>query len=324
MTDSLSPILVVADSTVDGAPAASTTELIGAARQLGSPVVVLALPDDAPEPDLASLGADQVLLVHAGGALTEPAVSATAAADAALHPAAILLPHSVDGRDVAGRLAVRLRRALLVNATGIERDDEGIIAHHAAFGGSFTSTSAATHSAPIITLRSGSIDERSEPGAGTALSLDIPVGETPAATITNRVAASTQSSRPALTGAPIVVSGGRGLGSKENFALVEDLADALGAGLGASRAAVDAGYIDHSAQVGQTGVTVSPQVYIALGISGAIQHLAGMQTAKNIIVVNKDAEAPLFDIADLGIVGDVFTVVPQLTELITAHRAAQG
>jgi electron transfer flavoprotein alpha subunit len=317
----MAEVLVLVEH-AEGAVKKVSAELITAARALGEPAaVVVGGPGTAESlvDGLKSAGAAKIYVAESDSAekyLITPAVDVLAALAESAAPAAVLLAASADGKEIAGRLAARIGSGLLVDVVDVQAGPKAV---HSIFGGAFTVEAQANGDTPVITVRAGAIDAEPADGAGEQVTVEVPEPAENAAKITAREPA-VAGDRPELTEASIVVSGGRGVGSAENFSVVEELADSLGAAVGASRAAVDSGYYPGQFQVGQTGKTVSPQLYIALGISGAIQHRAGMQTSKTIIAVNKDEEAPIFEIADYGVVGDLFKVAPQLTEAVKARK----
>jgi electron transfer flavoprotein alpha subunit len=317
----MAEVLVLTEH-ADGALKKVSAELITAARVLGEPsaVVVGKAGTAAPLVDgLKEAGAAKVYVAESDDAesyLITPVVDVLAALVETAAPAAVVLAANADGKEIAGRLAARLGSGLLVDVVEVK---EGAVGVHSIFGGAFTVDAQASGDTPVITVRPGAVEAEPAAGAGEVVNVEVPAVAENATKITNREPV-VAGDRPELTEASVVVSGGRGVGSAENFSVVEALADSLNAAVGASRAAVDSGYYPGQFQVGQTGKTVSPQLYIALGISGAIQHRAGMQTSKTIIAVNKDEEAPIFEIADLGIVGDLFKVAPQLTEKVKARK----
>jgi electron transfer flavoprotein alpha subunit len=299
-----------------------TAELITAARVLGEPsAVVVGAPGTTEKltEGLKAAGAAKIYAAESDTAeqyLVTPKVDVLVALAESASPAAIVVAANAEGKEVAGRVAAATDSGLLYDVVGVK---EGPVGVHSIFGGAYTTEAKAEGDSPVIALRPGAVEAEPVAGAGEVVSVEVPEQAENATKVTSRQPAQ-KSARPELTEAKIVVAGGRGVGSKENFNVVEELADAFGGAVGASRAAVDSGFYEGQFQVGQTGKTVSPQLYIALGISGAIQHRAGMQTSKTIIAVNKDEEAPIFEIADYGIVGDLFKVTPQLTEAVKARK----
>ncbi|MEU9795094.1 electron transfer flavoprotein subunit alpha/FixB family protein [Streptomyces sparsogenes] len=323
----MAEVLVYVDH-VDGAVRKPTLELLALARRIGEPVA-LALGDKAADTaaSLAEHGATRILTHEAAeyaDYLVVPKVDALQAAVAAISPAAVLVPSSAEAKEVAARLALRLSSGIITDAIDLEAGDEGPVATQSVFAAAFTTKSRVSRGIPVITVKPNSAAVEAAPAAGTVQALEVSFSAQATGTKVTSRTPRESTGRPELTEAAVVVAGGRGVGGAENFAVIEALADSLGAAVGASRAAVDAGWYPHTNQVGQTGNSVSPQLYIACGISGAIQHRAGMQTSKTIVAVNKDPQAPIFDLVDYGVVGDLFDVVPQLTEHVNIRKGSMA
>ncbi len=301
--------------------ASITLEMLAAARGLADTVEVFMAGDgDDYAEELGEHGAETVYSTgDLDGALQ--GVSVAAAVAAAVEdgdgPDAFLLGTTQDGRDVAGRLSVKLDTPVITNVVGLEADGDQLVGSEPVFGGTVdVKTKNTSGKSGIFLVRPKSFEAEGVGGAeADTEDLDVPdLGAAGAARITATHAE--ESDGPKLDEAAIVVSGGRGLGQEEAFEMIDTLAKSMGGAAGASRAIVDAGWVPYSMQVGQTGKVVKPTVYIAAGISGATQHLVGMKGSKNIIAINKDAEAPIFAVADLGIVGDVHKVLPKLIEAL--------
>ena len=321
---SVDKIWVLAE-VVDGAPITTSLELISRARSLAGTVEAVAWGDSTASV-AGTLGEYGVTTIHDVGDLAGAlpgvpvAASIAAAVQAGTGPDAILIPATYDGRDVAGRLSVKLDRPVLTNVVDLTAGDGGLVSQHAVFGGSQILSAQFTGEGPqIFVVRAKSFPAEASGGSPASV-VAAPAPDT-GATNSARIVARHVEERtgPKLDEADVVVSGGRGLGEKDQYALIEELATLLKGAAGASRAIVDAGWVPYSHQVGQTGKTVKPTVYMACGISGATQHLVGMKNSKNIVAINKDQDAPIFSVADLGVVGDVHKVLPNLIDALKAR-----
>ncbi|GAA3301513.1 electron transfer flavoprotein subunit alpha/FixB family protein [Dactylosporangium vinaceum] len=317
----MAEVLVVVEASSQGGIKKVTLEMLTLARTLGGDVSAVVFGDvSAVEAKLGEYGATKIY--NATGAdldeyLVAPKATVLAALIQRVSPSAVLVASSQEGKEIAARVAVKLDNGILTDVVALDADGT---ATQVVFAGSTIVKSKVTKGLPIVTVRPNSLTPAPAPATPSVEAVEVAVEDKDrlAKVVERKVEA--KGARPELAEASIVVSGGRGVASADNFKLVEELADLLGGAVGASRAAVDSGFYPHQFQVGQTGKTVSPQLYLALGISGAIQHRAGMQTSKTIVAVNKDAEAPIFELADFGVVGDLFKVVPQAAEEIRKRK----
>lgn len=320
----MAEVLVLVERS-DGVVRKATLELLTLARRLGDPAAVLCGPaDEVTTGVLGEHGATRVY-VAADPAIDEhlvaPKVDALVAAVRRAEPAAVLVTSGPEGTEVAARAAVRLDSGIITGAVDVTPGDGGPLVTQSVFSGTWTAQSQVVRGTPVISVRPNAVAPEVAPAQGVVETLDVEVGEASRVARVTRRAPKDHTGRPDLADAAIVVAGGRGMGSAEAFAVLEQLADALGAAVAASRAATDLGWYGHDFQVGQTGKTVAPQLYLAGGISGAIQHRAGMQGSRTIVAINKDPKAPIFGIADFGVVGDVHSVLPALVSEVEKRKA---
>ncbi len=317
----MSEVLVLVDH-VGGTVRKTTAELLTFARRLGEPAAVfIGAEVEVARGFLTSYGAEKVYVLadpELSDFLVLPKVEALAHLVEASSPAAVLIASGGEGKEIAARLALKTGSGLITDAVDVQAGEAGLVTTQSVFAGNVAVTAGVTHGVPIVTVKPNSVTPQAVDGAAVEETTSIVLSEAAktARIVERRPREST--GRPELTEAAIVVAGGRGTGG--DFASVEAFADALGAAVGASRAAVDAGWYPHAYQVGQTGKTVSPELYVATGISGAIQHRAGMQTSKTIVAVNKDREAPIFELADFGVVGDLHSILTAATEQVNARK----
>ena len=319
----MSNVLVLVDHTA-GVVRKTTAELLTIARRLGEPVAVF-IGDGVQEalPALGQYGATKVIALtdpELSQYLVAPKAEALQQVAAKVEPSAILISSNAEGKEIAARLAVKLESGLITDAVDVQADDSNSpVTTQSVFAGNYTVKSKITKGIAVITVKPNAATPEAAETSPEVEEFDVTISD---AAKTARITESkprAATGRPELTEAAIIVSGGRGTGG--DFGPVEAFADSLGAAVGASRAAVDSGWYPHAYQVGQTGKTVSPQLYVAAGISGAIQHRAGMQTSKTIVAINKDNEAPIFELVDFGVVGDLHKVLPAATEEVTKRKS---
>jgi electron transfer flavoprotein alpha subunit len=318
----MAEVLVLVDH-ANGTVRKTTAELLTIARRLGEPSAVF-IGDgfEAAREALAKYGAEKVYRVESADVtdhLVAPQAEVLAQLVEKTSPAAVLIPSNSAGKEVAARLAIKTESGVITDAVDVQAGEGGgLSTTQSVFAGSYSVKATVTKGTPIVTVKPNSAAPEEAPAAAADEVVEVSISDAAKAARITESKPKEATGRPELTEAAIVVSGGRGTGG--DFSKVEDFADSLGAAVGASRAAVDAGWYPHTSQVGQTGKQVSPQLYVACGISGAIQHRAGMQTSKTIVAINKDEEAPIFELVDFGVVGDLFTVLPQATEAVKVAK----